>query len=365
MKYRIKELIRIRHVLRAVRCIKGESLRIRHRAWLGIAVAMGMNMVAFGISALGQEETLPGAATPLAVTTTISVEQVQNRFKELERATDMEEGQKARLLELYRQIMTRLEAAKSNSEKAVVFRKALETAPRETANIREQLNDQMPSAIERELSVLSPDTTSEQLQQRLTQAQANLASLRGKQADLEKRILEIQNRPAQARSQLTEAKTMLEKIQKELGGPAPSSEASETDQAQRWLLETRQQARVSEIQMIDQEGLLAKAVELGEHTMSRLEELKAKHDCISEVRGRGLMIGIELDIPGADLVSTCLEKGLRINCTHDTVLRFMPALAATKEQIDEAVDILAGVLAEHSPAVHSAQDSPGTSGEDQ
>ena len=124
-------------------------------------------------------------------------------------------------------------------------------------------------------------------------------------------------------------------------------------------------AAVATIQMIDKEGLLAKAVELGQHTMARLDELKAKHDCISQVRGRGLMIGIELDIPGGDLVNTCLEKGLRINCTHETVLRFMPAMTATKQQIDEAIDILAAVLAEHVPAVYSSQDLPNSSGADQ
>ena len=124
-------------------------------------------------------------------------------------------------------------------------------------------------------------------------------------------------------------------------------------------------AAIATIEMIDQEKLLAKAQKLGQHTMTRLGELKAKHDCISEIRGRGLMIGIELDIPGADLVSACLEKGLRINCTHETVLRFMPALTATQEQIDEAIDILASVLAEHVPAILSAQDSPAPSGADQ
>ena len=77
------------------------------------------------------------------------------------------------------------------------------------------------------------------------------------------------------------------------------------------------------------------------------------------------MIGIELDIPGADLVSACLDKGLRINCTHETVLRFMPAMTATKQQIDEAIDILVAVLAEHGPAVYSSNESPDSSGAEQ
>jgi acetylornithine/succinyldiaminopimelate/putrescine aminotransferase len=64
------------------------------------------------------------------------------------------------------------------------------------------------------------------------------------------------------------------------------------------------------------------------------------------VRGVGLMIGIQLNSPGAQIVAKCLEKGLRINCTHDTVIRFMPPMIVTKEQIDEAVGILDSVLSE-------------------
>ena len=124
-------------------------------------------------------------------------------------------------------------------------------------------------------------------------------------------------------------------------------------------------AAVAAIQMIDGEELLAKAAELGQYTMTRLEALKGKHDCISQIRGRGLMIGIELDIPGTDIVSACLEKGLRINCTHETVLRFMPALTVTKEQIDQALDIVEDVLAERAPAVRSAADSSAPAGADQ
>jgi acetylornithine/succinyldiaminopimelate/putrescine aminotransferase len=56
------------------------------------------------------------------------------------------------------------------------------------------------------------------------------------------------------------------------------------------------------------------------------------------------MIGVQLTKPGADIVAKCLEKGLRINCTHDTVIRFMPPMIATKKQIDKAINILDEVL---------------------
>lgn len=109
-------------------------------------------------------------------------------------------------------------------------------------------------------------------------------------------------------------------------------------------------AAVAAIGMIEKEGLLAKAVELGGYTTERLERIKQEMGCIREIRGRGLMIGIELDSPGAELVDSCLAKGLRINCTHDTVLRFMPALTATREQVDEALDILLEAMRERAGA---------------
>jgi acetylornithine/succinyldiaminopimelate/putrescine aminotransferase len=56
------------------------------------------------------------------------------------------------------------------------------------------------------------------------------------------------------------------------------------------------------------------------------------------------MIGIQLTAPGAQIVAKCLVKGLRINCTHDTVIRFMPPMIVTKEQIDAAVDAIDEVL---------------------
>ncbi len=105
-------------------------------------------------------------------------------------------------------------------------------------------------------------------------------------------------------------------------------------------------AAVAVIEAIEEENLLANAVEVGQYTQEKLAELKSKHGIIDHVRGIGLMIGVQLNGLGAGIVSRCLEKGLRINCTHDTVIRFMPPMIVTKEQIDEAVAILDGVVAE-------------------
>jgi acetylornithine/N-succinyldiaminopimelate aminotransferase len=62
----------------------------------------------------------------------------------------------------------------------------------------------------------------------------------------------------------------------------------------------------------------------------------------------GLMLGIELNKPGADIAKKCMEKGLLINCTHDTVLRIMPAMTVKKSELKLGLDILSSVLKEYA-----------------
>ncbi|MDT8300288.1 MAG: aspartate aminotransferase family protein [Sedimentisphaerales bacterium] len=103
-------------------------------------------------------------------------------------------------------------------------------------------------------------------------------------------------------------------------------------------------AGVSVIKAIEEDNLLKNAAELGQYIKEKLEQLKQKHSIIDSVRGIGLMIGVQLNGPGKDIVDKCLEMGVRINCTNNTVLRLMPPMIVTKEQIDQAIDILDTVL---------------------
>ena len=97
-------------------------------------------------------------------------------------------------------------------------------------------------------------------------------------------------------------------------------------------------------EIIRDENLLENAQQMGAYLRQRMLELKQETPLITEVRGAGLMIGVELAQNGADLVARCLEKGLYINCTHDTVLRIMPPLNITREILDEALAILGDAL---------------------
>ncbi len=108
-------------------------------------------------------------------------------------------------------------------------------------------------------------------------------------------------------------------------------------------------AGIAVIEAIEQDHLLENAAELGRYTTDKLLQLKQKHPIIQEVRGIGLMIGVQLNRPGARIVDTCLDRGLRINCTNQNVLRFMPPMITTEEQIDRAIEILDEVLSQNAP----------------
>ncbi len=107
-------------------------------------------------------------------------------------------------------------------------------------------------------------------------------------------------------------------------------------------------AAIAVIEAIEEDYLLDNAVKMGQYTNEKLEQLKEKHPIIDHIRGKGLMIGIQLTQSGAKIVDKCLQNGLRINCTHDTVLRFMPSMTVTTDQIDQALNILDSVLSETS-----------------
>ena len=91
-------------------------------------------------------------------------------------------------------------------------------------------------------------------------------------------------------------------------------------------------------------ALLENCRAVGAYFMSELNQLKKKHSVIREVRGKGLIIGMELTIPGAEIVNKCLEQGVLINCVQNNVLRFLPALIVTKEEVDHVVALLDEVL---------------------
>lgn len=98
------------------------------------------------------------------------------------------------------------------------------------------------------------------------------------------------------------------------------------------------------LEVFEEENVLGNVQEIGNYFKRELEELQKKYSFVKQVQGLGLILGMELDIAGSEIVKTCFEKGLLINCTSETVLRFLPPLNITKKEVDQAIDILENVI---------------------
>jgi predicted acetylornithine/succinylornithine family transaminase len=106
-------------------------------------------------------------------------------------------------------------------------------------------------------------------------------------------------------------------------------------------------AAVATIQTLleDNQYMLEHCRRMGAYLASKLDGLKAEFpDIVVDVRGMGLLQGMELSRPCGPVVKACLEKGLLINCTAENVVRFMPPLVVQESDIDQAVEIVADVL---------------------
>lgn len=90
--------------------------------------------------------------------------------------------------------------------------------------------------------------------------------------------------------------------------------------------------------------LLPRISEVGSYFRMRLTELSRRYSFIKEVRGVGLMIGVELEFSGKQIVLDCIEQGMLINCTHETTLRALPPYIITEQEVDRAIAILKRVF---------------------
>jgi len=94
------------------------------------------------------------------------------------------------------------------------------------------------------------------------------------------------------------------------------------------------------LRIIEKEDVCEMARIRGNYLKTRLEDLSTNWSAIKEVRGKGLMIGVELAFPGAEVVNEMLKRGVLSNCASNNVIRFVPPLIISKEEIDIIVDTL-------------------------
>jgi acetylornithine/succinyldiaminopimelate/putrescine aminotransferase len=104
-------------------------------------------------------------------------------------------------------------------------------------------------------------------------------------------------------------------------------------------------AIVATIETIEHDGLLTRGTEIGARFREQFEALKAEiPDSIRDIRILGVMIGLDLTFDATDVVTECLKRRLLVNSTHGHVLRLLPALTISDDEIDEGCAILADVL---------------------
>jgi len=100
-------------------------------------------------------------------------------------------------------------------------------------------------------------------------------------------------------------------------------------------------AAIAYLKVLQEENLITKCKEKGEYFKKKIEELKEKYPkFIKEARMIGLMVGLEIEKDGSEVVKKCLEEGVLINCTAGNVLRFLPPLIIEKEEIDYLTEVL-------------------------
>ena len=99
-------------------------------------------------------------------------------------------------------------------------------------------------------------------------------------------------------------------------------------------------AALASLKVITRKGFLKNTLEIGAYFIERLQELEQENPIVKNVRGKGLILAIELKKPGGEVVVECMENGFLINCIRQNVLRFLPPLNVTRKDINSLMPVL-------------------------
>jgi potassium efflux system protein len=193
---------------------------------------------------------------------------LQSRLAAAQGASELDEDRKNRLVDLYRQSIGNLEAARGNRDAAEEYRQSLSSAPDEAAKVRARIERRRANDPTANLQI-SPSATSDDLARKLDEEIANLAAVEAKLALLEARLGSEAQRPALIRNQIAAARSQAEGLASQLGDRLARDESPQFEEATRLAAETRLEAFQAEIVMLDQELLSYGA---------RNELLKAQRD---------------------------------------------------------------------------------------
>ena len=104
-------------------------------------------------------------------------------------------------------------------------------------------------------------------------------------------------------------------------------------------------AALAVVETIERDGLVSRAAEIGGYLVERLRALAERMPAITDVRGLGLMVAVDLSVDAAQVITAARDRGLLVNAVQPKTLRFAPPLIVTHQEVDQAVDILDGALA--------------------
>ena len=182
----------------------------------------------------------------------VSAEILKAKSKEIEEVTNLDEGMKNRLLELYHKSLGNLETAASYDAQAGNFVQVIETAPADIKQIREKLAKPAAQPEERENDI-SEDISSKDIEQQLLKTKSQLAEIEAKVAALNRQLTVLSERPIKAKRRLGEIKKEEQELLAALKASLLQEDVAQLSVAKQWLRQTKLQALGSETRMINQE----------------------------------------------------------------------------------------------------------------
>ena len=219
-------------------------------------------------------------ALPISSTSaTVTPDKVKAKLKEVEASTDLGDSTQKELTELLLRTLSNLEKQQSYTNKAAAFKKARETAPTETKEIKDKLERATKESPTVTLNV-SKKTPIAQVDQSLLKEKANQAAVEAKLAELQTQLTTETDRPTAIRQRIIEIRQIQDQIENDLKQLADTSEQPALIQAKRWDLEALKWALSAEIRMLDQElisqpmriDLLEAQRDSTERTMQRMNQ---------------------------------------------------------------------------------------------
>ena len=226
-------------------------------------------------------QTPAGEGEAARIQSPLTTELLESKIAEAEAAAGLDEPTRTALIEQYRAVISNLEQLAAHNAQAAAFRAAIDSAPRDAEQLQRELEALGP--LPEPPVQLPPGASLEDIRHRLTQKQAEAASLLAQRNEIDQALQDGREQPSQLRREISETEAALAEVDEKLNQPLPEDLPAAEREAQRWRLETQRDVLRAEILMLEQKvlssdarRLLAEARrDLIERTLERLEAQRA------------------------------------------------------------------------------------------